>query len=477
MAANRKALVGLFVLGGLFLFALGLFWIGDRRLLFSDNIELQTQFAKLSGLEVGATVFVAGMNAGEILSIQVPPRPSQKFVVRFRVLEHFRPILRTDSVASIQMEGIVGNKVLQIDAGTENAEQAPPGSTIPSREPVEISAVIDQAVDLLKKVDVAVDDVQGRVVKTVDAFTEFGIEAQDVVSEVGDETKKLVATGSKIADDIDVIVRNVRDGRGTVGKLFNDDRMYESVRGTIHQVEQVAANANATSDDIRKFTADLQSRNLGEKIEKTASNIQDATGQLKEILREIQPQGSQQEGLLANVQATLDNTREATGDLAENMEALKRNWFFRGFFRGRGFFDADSINLEDYKEGKIAPKRDRERFWLHGTELFTTGAAGVEALSEAGKAKLAEQMVPYLRYIPNTLMIVEGYAGQGSESEQFLRSRDRARLVREYLVNRFGMKPSYVGVIPMGAVASSGPVHEIYEGVSVVIFPEADSPR
>jgi phospholipid/cholesterol/gamma-HCH transport system substrate-binding protein len=414
------------------------------------------------------------MNAGEVLTIQVPPRPSEKFVVQFRVLERFRPILRTDSMASIQMEGIVGNKVLQIDAGTENAETAPPGSTIPSREPIEISAVMDQAVDLLTKVDTAVEDVQGRVVKTIDTLTELGEDAQEVVTEVGGETAKLVAAGSKIAGNIDVIVTNVRDGRGTVGKLFNDDQVYESARGAMQHVERVAANASATSDDIRKFTADLETRNLGEKIEKTASNVQDATAQLKEILRTIQPQDRQQEGLLASVQATLDNTREATGDLAENMEALKRNWFFRGFFRGRGFFDIDSINLQDYREGKVAPERDRERFWLHGPELLAVDAAGVETLSEAGKAKLAEEMAPYLRYIPNTLMIIEGYAGEGTESQQFLRSRDRARLVRQYLIERFGMKPGYVGVIPMGAVASSGPGGEIFEGVSVVVFPEPD---
>lgn len=63
-------------------------------------------------------------------------------------------------------------------------------------------------------------------------------------------------------------------------------------------------------------------------------------------------------------------------------------------------------------------------------------------------------MVPYLRYAPNTLLMVEGYAGQGSEQEQFLHARDRARLVRRYLMDRFGLKPNFVGAIPMGAAPS-----------------------
>ena len=46
--------------------------------------------------------------------------------------------------------------------------------------------------------------------------------------------------------------------------------------------------------------------------------------------------------------------------MAENMEALKQNWFFRGYFNRRGFFDLDSVSLEDYRQGKVAPERDRK---------------------------------------------------------------------------------------------------------------------
>ena len=58
MTASRKIIVGLFVIGGFVLFALGLFWIGDRRLLFSESLELETQFANLSGLKTGSKVMV-----------------------------------------------------------------------------------------------------------------------------------------------------------------------------------------------------------------------------------------------------------------------------------------------------------------------------------------------------------------------------------------------------------------------------------
>ena len=75
MARNRLVAVGAFVVCGVLLFAVGLFMIGDRRMLFSKTFEVYAEFAKIAGLQNGAKVRVAGMDAGEVDEIHVPPRP------------------------------------------------------------------------------------------------------------------------------------------------------------------------------------------------------------------------------------------------------------------------------------------------------------------------------------------------------------------------------------------------------------------
>jgi phospholipid/cholesterol/gamma-HCH transport system substrate-binding protein len=475
MPGNRKILVGLFVIGGLLLFAVGLFWIGDRRLLFSENIPLSAEFANLGGLKIGSKVLVSGMDAGEVLATEVPPRPGAKFRVRFRVLEKFRPILRTDSVASIQVEGVVGSKVLQVDAGSEDAPPVSPGVTIQSREPVELADVVQQTVDTIKKINTAVDDVQGRVVTALGTITDVGQEAHKLVVEVGADAAEVFSTGHKIADDIGTLVDNVQAGRGTVGKLLNDDSFYVKARGAVEHLEAVAGNAERTSEDVKKIVADLQSREIGEKAEKTVANLEALTAQAREAIAGLVPSGdgsAAERGLMEQVRDTLANAREATGDLAENMEALKRNWLFRGFFKSRGFYDLDSVSLKDYLEGEVAPERGRERVWLHHHELFAPDSKGLEIVSEAGRKKLGEAITPYLRYAPNTALMIEGYASEGSAEEQFLRSRDRARAVRRYLIDRFGLNPRYIGAVPMGGVASEGAGGKLWDGIAVVHFPE-----
>lgn len=473
MSSKRRIAVGLFVVGGFFLFALGLFWIGDRRLLFSESVELETAFSNLSGLKPGAKVMVSGMDAGEVLTIQVPPAPGQKFRVRFRVLANFLPILRADSVASIQVEGLVGSKVLQVDTGSETAAGVRAGATLPGREPIEIGAIIQQAVDMIEKVDGAVDDVQGRLIKTINTITDVGEQAQKMVVKTSSDVGEVMATGKKVANDVNILVTDVRKGRGVVGKLLTDDKLYTRIDSTVQHFETTAANVRQTSEDVKKIAADVESRKLGETLQTTAVNVQEATARLKEIMAELRPPGgTDQHGLLDDVRASLENTREATSDLAENMEALKRNWFFRGYFNRRGFYDLDAVSLEEYRQGKVAPKRGREERWLAAGDLFKRDPGGREVLADAGLAEIGEAMVPYLRHSPNTLLMVEGYATGGTETERFIRSRDRAQLVRRYLIDRFGLKPNFVGAMPMGALPPVDPTAPVREGVALVFFPE-----
>ena len=76
--SRMRVVVGAFIVGGILLFAGGLFLIGDRRLLFAKQFELNATFGKVTGLQVGGKVRLAGFDAGEVLEIIIPPRPSDR---------------------------------------------------------------------------------------------------------------------------------------------------------------------------------------------------------------------------------------------------------------------------------------------------------------------------------------------------------------------------------------------------------------
>src|SRR5215470_18829921 len=124
MSYTRLVGIGAFVLGGLALFVFGLFLIGSRRNMFTSRFEIYAEFTKMAALQRGGKVRVAGIDAGEVDSIMVPPKPTAKFRVKMLVRGDLHQLVRTDSVATIQTDGIVGNKFVEIDAGSDAAPQA-----------------------------------------------------------------------------------------------------------------------------------------------------------------------------------------------------------------------------------------------------------------------------------------------------------------------------------------------------------------
>ena len=156
MERTRKLIVGIFVGGCLVLFGVGIFLIGNSNQLFTKSFNLFADFSKITGVQNGGKVRVAGMDAGTVTRIEVPARPDAKFRVHFKIMEKLHPIVRQDSVVTIQTDGLLGNKYLQVDAGSESVPMAQPGSLIQSKEPfdwgdlmVEMKTVVTQVNEVI----------------------------------------------------------------------------------------------------------------------------------------------------------------------------------------------------------------------------------------------------------------------------------------------------------------------------------------
>src|SRR4030095_13258198 len=163
----RLAGVGVFVLGGILLFGLGLFMIGDRQMAFAKRFTVYTEFTKVTGLQPGAVVRVLGAKAGSIKQIVPPNSPGEKFRVRLEIAETLHQLVRTDSVATIETEGLVGGSYLGIGTGTDAAPQVPRDGTIAGKEPFEISDLMQQMGDSITKVNATIDAMKGDVQNAV----------------------------------------------------------------------------------------------------------------------------------------------------------------------------------------------------------------------------------------------------------------------------------------------------------------------
>jgi phospholipid/cholesterol/gamma-HCH transport system substrate-binding protein len=461
MVSRDKTAMGAFVIGGLLLFGFGLFLIGDRRMLLSNSAEYYTEFAQVSALEPGAKVRVAGMDAGEVVEVRVPSGPDSTFRVKFRIVEKLFPVIRTDSIASIQTDGLLGNKYLLIDIGTTG--MASPGYTLRSREPFEIGDLLAKIRETVTAIDATIGDVKGDVADATQTVAEAAKHVDQILVAAQAPVVRFTTAASNVSEDISAIIAHIRAGEGTIGKLVNDDVVYDSLSASAKATQSAMENLRQTSADVKQLVSRLKSGEIPADIERTMKNVGDSSERIKLLVSSFQPERGGGDGVTADLRATLGSAREAMSDLAENLEALKHSFFFRGFFKDRGFYDLASLSPSEYQSKQFEKNVTKERAWVRQDELFTLKANGSEELSDPGRKKLDAMMANFLRF-KDRAVIVEGYATAGTLDEQFLCSRERATKVRDYLVKKFTLSPDYVGVMPMGAVAEYG------DGIALVLL-------
>lgn len=441
MISSRAVGAGAFVVIGLALFGTALFMIGERRMLFERRFTVYAEFSRLGELEPGATVRVAGANAGEVTDIALPASPSGKFRVKMEVREALHPIIRTDSIAAPQTEGLVGAVFVNIAAGTDKAPRVPSGGTIRGRDPFQMSDLLQQASDTITMVNMTVASLRGDVEMAVKEIAGTAEDAHLLLKEISPDIEAIASNGSRISNDTREMMASINEGKGTIGKLINDDALYQRLRSVADQAQDVMTNVRQVSEEARRAVVDFRSK--------------DGPAQ----------------GLLADMRLTVGQAREATADLADNMEAMKHNFLLRGFFNRRGYYDLDAISPVEYRTGLLENgKRKAMRIWLKAGVLFAPGPDGTEALSDEGRARIDSAMSAYLKYLPSNPLIVEGYAPATTVAERFRNSRRRAGIVRQYILGKYDLPPQSAGFIGLGDEAPGSPDGERWDGVSLTLF-------
>ena len=113
----------------------------------------------------------------------MPANPSAKFRVKLRVREDLHPLVRLDSVASIQTDGLVGNKFIQVEAGTDQAPIVPPNGTIQSREPFDFAELLQRMSETIDLVTDTIGQLRSSVDDALQSVTDTAKGAQDLMDD------------------------------------------------------------------------------------------------------------------------------------------------------------------------------------------------------------------------------------------------------------------------------------------------------
>jgi phospholipid/cholesterol/gamma-HCH transport system substrate-binding protein len=449
---NRNVTIGIFVVAGVALFILGIFLIGNQHRAFAKHLEFYTEFTNLDGLMKGAKVRVAGLDAGEVSDIGVPNSPTSRFRLKLRIEQRTHGLVRADSLATIATEGVVGDKFLLIHPGSAKAPEAPPYTTLASQEPLDIADLLEKSAGLLNGANGTMQAVADKLNGTLDGATKTVNNANDLV--VG-----------------------LKQGKGTMGMLLHDERTSADIRHAVGNVQQAATSLNHASKQADAMITDFQSRGVGQKADQAMTSAQsaarslDATSQrLRQTLtRAVAPDEQGVDGG-TNIQESLSNLNQATGNMAEDTEALKHEFFFRGFFKRRGYYSLTNLNPDTYRMDKLFASPGNPRAWLEAAEIFRRKQDGSETLSPAGKARIDAAIAQLGDSAVTSPIVVEGYSTAGDPGSRLAASRKRAILVRDYLHSRFQVDLQKIGFVALSAVPPPATGKTPWDGVCILLL-------
>jgi len=448
---KHLAIVGAFIVSGGLLFTIGVFFIGDQYQVFSRHEELYIEMANVDGLSPGTNVRVEGLNAGQVKNIGLPDHPSGKFRLKLQIADKVRSLIREDSVATVETNGLVGDKYLLIRNGSDQSPEARNGSTIPSKEPIELSAVIAKVSGVVDQANTTIGDMHIRLDGVLDDF-------------------------KTTVDNTNGLISDARSSKGTIGTLLNDRSTAAHVRQTVANAEIASANLEQASEQARQVVADLQSRNLPAKVDESVTNVRRASEQIDKVSQRVNSTLAQAlepdntgVSVAQNVRETLSNANVATGNLAEDTEAIKHEFFFRGFFKKRGYYSLSDLTPEEYRGNPFFQDRRDKRFWL-GADSFTMDANGMDILSGEGQIQVDRIVGTAGDAIMELPIMIEGYSTDPVPYQQILLSSAHSAAVAHYLEARFKLHSANLGTISLDAKPPQASGKDLWNGACIVFL-------
>jgi phospholipid/cholesterol/gamma-HCH transport system substrate-binding protein len=213
---SRVARLGAFIVVTLAILAAGVFVIGSKQYLFSSTYQLKAQFADVVGLDAGADVRSGGVHVGTVRNIVLPHTPGEKVTVVMDLGKSTHQIIKQDSLATIETEGLLGNQYMAVSFGSAGTADVRDGDMIASQPPLEMS-------DLLKK-----------------------------TSGMLDTSQQAIQNATRATANLDSISAKIDRGEGTAGALVNDKQLYSNLAQTTSAMHDTMLQAEAGATDFQE---------------------------------------------------------------------------------------------------------------------------------------------------------------------------------------------------------------------------------
>ena len=287
--------LGLFVLSGLLVLVITLYMIGSKRSVFSKTIEIGAVFQNVNGLMPGHNVRYGGIDIGTVQKIIF--ESDSAITVKMIIEKKMAPYIKKNAIASIGTDGLMGNKLVNINSLPAPSPSIEEGDVLLSLRPVESDEMI----------------------RTLN-------ETNDNLAVITSDLKGLVQRFNK---------------NNNLITLISDSAVIKNLRQSIQSINSATNNIDNFTKDINDITNGVQNgltilltnlQRLSDSLNAATNNI----NQFSSLL--VNGQGTAQALLTDTIMKndfneTLNQLKKSSFLLEEDLKAIQKNFLFRKYFK------------------------------------------------------------------------------------------------------------------------------------------------
>ncbi|HCN83655.1 MAG TPA: MCE family protein, partial [Sphingobacteriaceae bacterium] len=255
---RRNITVGVFIFIGLVIFVLGIFTLGSQKKAFIKSITIDVVFNDVNGLKEGGNVWFAGVKVGTIKKITF--YGASQVQVAMNVEQEAQKYIHKDAAASISSDGLIGNKIIVVTAGSLHAPVIENGDRI--------------KVNVTLSTDEIMKTFQVNNKNLVDITTDFKTLAANMVAGKGtagallaDEQlansfklivqnlKKTTEATNKIAIDLNTFSQTLNTKDGLANKMLTDTVIFARLQASADELQKTAKSASELTDNLTTASA------------------------------------------------------------------------------------------------------------------------------------------------------------------------------------------------------------------------------
>lgn len=308
---SQKIQLGIFVIIGTLVFLAAIYFIGNKQNMFGNTSHLKAVFVNVNGLQPGNNVRYAGIDIGTVKEIEMmnDTTISVHMIIDNKIMEH----IKKNAIATISSDGLVGNMIINIIPGKGAAEKVENGDTIQS-------------------------------------YSRIGTDAMLETLNVTNENAAMLTA------DLLKITQEITQGNGTVGLLIRDTLMAQDLKATMSYLRQTSKGTSESVANLNKLITDLNRKDnvigtlndtvVANRMKKIIINLEKSSTEIDKVVTNLnatitnvkEGKGvinylSNDPKLVKQIDSTITNINKASIKLNEDLEALKHNFLFRGYFK------------------------------------------------------------------------------------------------------------------------------------------------